>query len=35
MMIIHAARPLFAWESLEDSPSLHTIKGLLGALPDG
>ena len=34
MMIIHAAKPLFAWDSLEDSPSLHTIKDLLAALPD-
>jgi Transposase DDE domain/Transposase domain (DUF772) len=35
MMIIHAAKPLFAWVSLEDSPSLQTIKDLLAALPDG
>jgi hypothetical protein len=35
MMIIHAAKPLFAWDCLEDSPSLQTIKELLGALPDG
>src|SRR5271166_5641839 len=35
MMIIHAAKPLFAWDCLEDSPSLQTIKDLLGALPDG
>src|ERR1700722_18347921 len=35
MMIIHAAKPLFAWDSLEDSPSLQTIKDLLAALPDG
>jgi DDE family transposase/transposase-like protein DUF772 len=34
MMIIHAAKPLFAWDELEDSPSLQTIKGLLAALPD-
>ena len=34
MMIIHAAKPLFAWDELEDSPSLHTIKDLLAALPD-
>jgi hypothetical protein len=35
MMIINAAKPLFAWECLEDSPSLQTIRDLLGALPDG
>jgi hypothetical protein len=35
MMIIHPAKPLFAWDSLEDSPSLQTIKDLLAALPDG
>jgi hypothetical protein len=34
MMIIHAAKPLFAWDCLEDSPSLQTIKDLLAALPD-
>jgi hypothetical protein len=34
MMIIHAAQPLFAWDDLEDSPSLQTIKDLLAALPD-
>jgi Transposase DDE domain/Transposase domain (DUF772) len=34
MMILHAAKPLFDWESLEDSPSLQTIKDLLAALPD-
>jgi Transposase DDE domain/Transposase domain (DUF772) len=35
MMIIHATKPLFAWDCLEDNPSLRTIKDLLGALPDG
>jgi hypothetical protein len=35
MMIIHAAKPLFAWDCLEDSPSLRTVKELLAALPDG
>src|ERR1700749_1072742 len=35
MMIIHAAKPLFAWDCLEDNPSLQTIKDLLAALPDG
>jgi hypothetical protein len=34
-MIIHSAKPLFAWDCLEDSPSLQTIKDLLAALPDG
>jgi hypothetical protein len=34
MMIVHAAKPLFAWDCLEDSPSLQTIKDLLAALPD-
>ncbi len=35
MMIIHEAKPLFAWDDLEDSPSLKTIKELLAAMPDG
>jgi len=35
MMIIHAAKPLFAWDCLEDSPSLKTVRELLAALPDG
>jgi DDE family transposase/transposase-like protein DUF772 len=35
MMVLHPAKPLFDWESLEDSPSLQTIKDLLAALPDG
>src|SRR5262249_50660728 len=34
MMIIHAAKPLFAWDDLEDSPSLRTIQDLLATLPD-
>jgi len=34
-MIIHSAKPLFAWDCLEDSPSLRTIKDLLATLPDG
>ena len=34
-MIIHAASPLFDWDSLEDSPSLRTIRQLLASLPDG
>src|SRR6516162_3021445 len=35
MMILHPAKPLFDWDSLEDNPSLKTIKDLLAALPDG
>ena len=35
MMIIHTPKPLFAWDCLEDNPSLQTIKDLLAALPDG
>jgi len=34
MMVLHPAKPLFDWDSLEDSPSLQTIKDLLAALPD-
>jgi hypothetical protein len=34
MMIVHAAHPLFAWDELEDSPSLQTVKDLLATLPD-
>src|SRR5271168_3238151 len=35
MMIIHSTKPLFAWDCLEDNPSLQTIKDVLAALPDG
>jgi Transposase DDE domain/Transposase domain (DUF772) len=35
MMVIYSAKPLFAWDCLEDSPSLQTIKDLLAVLPDG
>lgn len=34
-MRIHALRPLFAWEALEDSPSLATIRQFLQSVPDG
>lgn len=34
MMVLHPAKPLFDWDSLEDDPSLQTIKDLLAALPD-
>lgn len=33
-MILSATKPLFAWDDLEDSPSLQTIHDLLAALPD-
>jgi hypothetical protein len=33
-MRIHAAKSLFAWSELEDSPSLATIRGVLSSLPD-
>ena len=34
MIVIPAAKPLFAWDELEDSPSLSTIKEILHSLPD-
>ena len=33
-MLIHAAKPLFAWSELEDVPQLLSIKEILGSLPD-
>jgi hypothetical protein len=33
-MRIAQTRPLFAWDELEDSPSLRTLKRLLESLPD-
>lgn len=33
-MIVAASKPLFAWDCLEDSPSLNTIKEFLASLPD-
>ena len=33
-MLIQATKPLFAWDCLEDSPSLTTIRELLAAIPD-
>ena len=33
-LILSAAKPLFAWECPEDSPSLKTIEDLLASLPD-
>jgi hypothetical protein len=32
---IHVSKPLFAWDCLEDSPSLKTIRDFLAAIPDG
>lgn len=34
-MLIHATAPLFAWDEIEDSPSLQDIRQLLAILPDG
>ena len=34
-MRIAVTKPLFAWDCLEDSPSLTTIKALLAAMADG
>ena len=34
-MRIHVSKPLFAWDCLEDSPSLKTIRDFLAAIPDG
>jgi len=33
-MLVVQTKPLFAWECLEDSPSLRTLKALLASLPD-
>ena len=34
-MRIAATKPLFAWDCLDDSPTLKTIKQLLECIPDG
>jgi len=34
-MYIHVTAPLFAWDALEDSPSLSTLRQFLSAVPDG
>jgi len=34
-MYVHTTAPLFAWEALEDSPSLKTLRQLLSGIPDG
>ena len=31
-MRIQVAKPLFAWDCLEDSPTLKTVRGFLQAL---
>ena len=33
-MKIAVAKPLFAWDALEDSPSLQTVRTFLEAIPD-
>jgi hypothetical protein len=33
-VLIAQTKPLFAWECLEDSPSLRTLKTLLASIPD-
>jgi len=34
-MLIAATKPLFAWDFLEDSPSLKTVREFLRSVPDG
>lgn len=34
-MRIEVTKPLFAWDCLEDSPTLKTLRQLLAAIPDG
>ena len=34
-MIVARSKPLFAWDCLEDSPSLKTVREFLAAVPDG
>ncbi len=34
-MRIAVTKPLFAWDDLEDSPSLRTLRAALAAIPDG
>lgn len=34
-MRINATKPLFAWECLDDSPTLATLRECLAAIPDG
>ena len=34
-MVICETKPLFAWDALEDSPTIETIRELLQSVPDG
>jgi hypothetical protein len=34
-LIIAISKPLFAWDALEDSPSLQSVRATLEAIPDG
>lgn len=34
-MIVLVTKPLFAWDELESSPTLHTLRQALAAIPDG
>lgn len=34
MVVIQTSKPLFAWDELEDSPTLKTIRELLRSIPD-
>lgn len=34
-MYVHTTAPLFAWEALEDSPPLTTLRQFLASVPDG
>ncbi|HEX4610734.1 MAG TPA: transposase [Urbifossiella sp.] len=34
-MLVHATKPLFAWDELQTSPTLGTIRQALEAIPDG
>ena len=34
-MLIALTKPLFAWDSVEDNPSLATVQEFLAAVPDG
>jgi Transposase DDE domain len=33
-MLLHTTQPLFAWDALDDSPSLGTIQRVLATIPD-
>ena len=33
-MLLASHQPLFAWDALEDSPSIGTIQRLLASIPD-